>query len=412
MPAQIPVALLALAAAVAAPPTFEPAGAALAPGPGVELLPSGGGAIGVSSEPGGICIVEIGEAGGIVVGSLVATAVGPRRGSLADVVGEGDRDLLLVHAAPPRLTLVRRSGAGWHAEPAIPLPAAPLAVAGIDLDGTGRAAAICALGAANTLAIVRFPEDGAPTIAERPAAGALPVAVAAAALDGDASLEIVVAHRGSETVAVRPASPDAPPMHVAATGALPSDLTLADLDGDGRLDVAVACAGDGTLTLLLTRNSGPPERRSLAAGPAPSRVRAADLDGDGRADLLTINGTNAALTLHRNQGMAVFQAAEIPLPARPAAVTTIDVDGDGRPDLLAADAGSRVLRALRRAAPGEPLCPGDLTGDLYVDLDDVNAVLLHFGEASDAGDANGDGVVDLADLNVVLVAFGRVCGDS
>lgn len=59
-------------------------------------------------------------------------------------------------------------------------------------------------------------------------------------------------------------------------------------------------------------------------------------------------------------------------------------------------------------------CPGDLDGDLDIDLEDLAVLLAHFGTTSGAdpsdGDVDGDGDVDLADLAVVLAAFGTVCG--
>jgi len=54
-------------------------------------------------------------------------------------------------------------------------------------------------------------------------------------------------------------------------------------------------------------------------------------------------------------------------------------------------------------------CPGDVNGDGAVDLNDLNLVLVNFGQTTSEGDANGDGVVDLNDLNLVLVNFGTSC---
>lgn len=59
-------------------------------------------------------------------------------------------------------------------------------------------------------------------------------------------------------------------------------------------------------------------------------------------------------------------------------------------------------------------CPGDLDGDLDIDLEDLAVLLANFGTTSGAdpedGDVDGDGDVDLADLSVVLSVFGSVCG--
>jgi hypothetical protein len=54
-------------------------------------------------------------------------------------------------------------------------------------------------------------------------------------------------------------------------------------------------------------------------------------------------------------------------------------------------------------------CDGDATGDLTVDLADLNLVLANFGSATSEGDVSGDGLVDLADLNLVLANFGSTC---
>jgi len=58
---------------------------------------------------------------------------------------------------------------------------------------------------------------------------------------------------------------------------------------------------------------------------------------------------------------------------------------------------------------GDGCCPGDVTGDQRVDLDDLNQVLTNFGQSGSAGDADGNGVVDLDDLNLVLTRFGTSC---
>jgi probable HAF family extracellular repeat protein len=54
--------------------------------------------------------------------------------------------------------------------------------------------------------------------------------------------------------------------------------------------------------------------------------------------------------------------------------------------------------------------PGDVNGDGVVDLNDLNLVLVNFGQTTSEGDANGDGVVDLNDLNLVLTNFGATAG--
>lgn len=58
-------------------------------------------------------------------------------------------------------------------------------------------------------------------------------------------------------------------------------------------------------------------------------------------------------------------------------------------------------------------CPGDLNGDLAVDITDVSILLAGFGTPSGAGleegDTDGDGDIDLEDLSNVLANFGTSC---
>ncbi len=60
---------------------------------------------------------------------------------------------------------------------------------------------------------------------------------------------------------------------------------------------------------------------------------------------------------------------------------------------------------------GDP-CPGDLNGDLTVDLSDLATLLANFGSGSATpadGDIDGDGDVDLSDLATLLANFGVSC---
>lgn len=57
-------------------------------------------------------------------------------------------------------------------------------------------------------------------------------------------------------------------------------------------------------------------------------------------------------------------------------------------------------------------CPGDLDGDLDVDIADLAMLLAHYGNTGaspEDGDLDGDGDVDLADLAALLAVYGTVC---
>jgi hypothetical protein len=59
-----------------------------------------------------------------------------------------------------------------------------------------------------------------------------------------------------------------------------------------------------------------------------------------------------------------------------------------------------------------PTCPGDVNGDGIVNITDLGAILVSFGETGvlpQAGDADFDGDVDISDLGITLASFGLGC---
>ncbi len=79
--------------------------------------------------------------------------------------------------------------------------------------------------------------------------------------------------------------------------------------------------------------------------------------------------------------------------------------------LLSANVQSGINGIQIRRIPAD--CPGDATGDLQVDVEDLNSVLSAWGTNVPAGVgpdlANADGFIDVDDLNAVLGAWGSVC---
>lgn len=56
-------------------------------------------------------------------------------------------------------------------------------------------------------------------------------------------------------------------------------------------------------------------------------------------------------------------------------------------------------------------CPGDINGDLKVDLTDLGIVQANYGQPGgpEDGDLNGDGIVDGEDMSIVLAYYGKDC---
>ncbi len=100
----------------------------------------------------------------------------------------------------------------------------------------------------------------------------------------------------------------------------------------------------------------------------------------------------------------------------PAGITT-DLDGKPRfvDDLDTPDTGDGAAPIVDMGAYElQPPCPADANGDGFVNVLDLVAVLLCFGQPAtppcDTGqDINQDGAVNVLDLVQVLLAFGTAC---
>ena len=177
-------------------------------------------------------------------------------------------------------------------------------------------------------------------------------------------------------------------------------VAAADLDGDGKLDLVVSASqlvtdvDAGTFTfhaaLDVLRGRGDGTFDAAPSFPIDTEVLAmvaADLDGDGRRDLASVErrpgDSGTALVLRRGTGGGAFAPAEpVPLPRDDAAaLAAADFDGDCRTDLaLAFGAGyvgvvvNRADRAFQLAnvlpVRNGPfaLATGDLDRDGHLDL--------------------------------------------
>jgi len=171
--------------------------------------------------------------------------------------------------------------------------------------------------------------------------GGLPLALAAADLDGDSTPEIIVCPAdvdggivvldGDGRIIQRYSDGDRVFNHVA----------VADLDGDGIGEIAAS--SDNVLVLFSGRSANPVWRASLG-GPRIRGLVIADADGDGDADIV------AALEAQRVFAAAFDRNGKILWRFTPVGVGGLasseiaagDVDGDGTTDFIIAGPGGRV----------------------------------------------------------------------
>ena len=305
----------------------------------------------------------------------VVTLGGSRRPS-ALAAGDFDRDgkidLAVASDSTQDLVVLLGDGRGrFRARPPAPAGAHPTEIAVADFDRDGRPDLAIANHEMDYVTVLLGvaggdfrPAPGSPIrVASRPH----PHTIAAADLDGDGRLDLLLdSWQENRLLWLRGdgrggfGGPGVP----IEVGRKPyRNAILADLDGDGRLDIATPNLAERTVTLLFGgpggsfRGAASPPR---PAGPSPFVVRCADLNRDGLLDLVVANYSGQlsdpsadALTFLLADGRGGFRPGPRLTAGRaPFDVAVGDVDGDGYADAVTANGGSRDLTLALGGADG------------------------------------------------------------
>lgn len=268
-----------------------------------------------------------------------------------------------------------------------------------DINGEGSREIIVTNRDDNTLSVL---SDGA--LSGSFATGPQPGAVAAADFDGDGRIDIAVANTGDNTISILRNAGNSyytDPSHDLLAkidlpaGLNPQSITATDLDGDGKPELIIANTGDNSIWVypniavagnISSASFGP--KIVFATGNAPIQVVTGDIDGDGKPDLLVVNSgaTNISVLRNTSAGSVSFAAkSDLPTPLIPLHLSLGDLDGDGRVDAAISWANSTKLSLFRNTST-----PGTFNFDANVDLE--TGSLVRF---SAIADLNKDGVTDV-----------------
>lgn len=367
---------------------------------------------------------------------------GPSSVAVEDVDGDGIRDLIAGGALTDVVSVFLGNGDGTFQSPRefgvgaftivddeLPLLGRRLVVG--DFSGDGFADVAVTNAASSDISVLLGRGDGTFETGRRFDARESPAAVDAGDLDGDGTLDLVVADLRVATVLGRGDGTFLPQQSIETpervVGTVPG-LRLVDLDKDGLLDLAFSGASvDGIDIFLGTSDGGFTLLGQFDAEREAPDVDAADLDGDGILDLVvaSFDESNVVSVLFGN-GDGTFQEPALNVPAGQAIVAAEIVDfasrvvrsdgsialgpPDGRLDIVVAASG--LARAVRvTGGPEVVILPGLSAEDSsFAGFGDPQQLAVADRPIGlDTGDLNNDGVPDVVavDRDGLLAIFAQ-----
>jgi len=209
-----------------------------------------------------------------------------------------------------------------------------------------------------------------------PATGASSSAMAAADLNSDGAIDLVVANQNDTTMTVLMGNGDGtftPTQSGIVTGVGSSAIAIADFNGDGKLDIAVANVYNNAVSIFLNQNCGLPAvtctfsatPMSVAVGTNPYAISAGDMNADGFVDLVVANLGGNSISVLLGDGTGGFtpvyplQSSTFGTGGDPIALTLADFSGDGRLDVATANWSGSYTILTQKAVPQVVLTTGN-----------------------------------------------------
>ena len=323
-------------------------------------------------------------------------AYGNGKQVLGDLDGDSDLDLAVVRvddASRYVVTILKNDGHGtFRAVYEYPAGLSLRDIAAADLDADGDLDVVVADMNADVVTVFKNQGDGSLAGSRNYTTGNEPVAIALGDIDGDGDGDIVSANSWGQSISIFRNRGDGTFMSGmnSSLDYLPASIEMGDLDGDADLDLALGAYD--RVCLMENTGGGFWERMTVAAEAGVQGLSLADLDGDGDPDLATL-----AYSPYLGLSMFVNQAAWSFSPARYFShggslhsAMACDVDLDDDLDFLGIDDLNKRLVAFENDGTGHFVAesqdlagnPRDsaVIGDLDGDLDPDLAVSTESGD--------------------------------
>ena len=267
--------------------------------------------------------------------------------AVADVDNDDRLDLLLANVAQHTVSVLLGTGTGTFAGGvtySTGASSAPYRLSVADVNGDGHRDLLTANSNTHNVGILLGNGNGtfqAVTLIST-GAGSRPYGVAVADVNADGQPDVLTVNSGTHTAGVLLGNGNGTfqPMTTYSTGAgsQPSDIALADVNGDGKLDVLTANFNSNTAGVLLGNGNGTFQAATTyGAGGGPLSLAVADVNGDGKPDLLMGNRSLNTVGVLLGLGNGAFKTAvtfSTGAGSNPLGIAAADVNRDGRPDLV------------------------------------------------------------------------------
>lgn len=281
---------------------------------------------------------------------------------IADVDGDGRKDLVLVASQEEQVCILQGEGGGRFAEArCLAAGTTPMDVAVSDVNGDGRQDLLIVGHFSNALTVRLGGAGGAFQEGIPYSLGNHSQQVRVADLDGDGHLDAITKNAGSAgfwnitSLKGRGDGSFGEAVPHSVTG-LPRDLMVADVNDDALPDVLVLNTNSFTVDILLARkdeklSAAPPLKLSGSADDEPFRLAPVDVNGDGKLDLVITHGLSDSgyLSVHLGDGRGGFTSTAPILANEPGEVVVADFNQDGRSDIAHAGMSGGVYLLLGTA---------------------------------------------------------------